>query len=146
MKEASEYINRYFDRYRLVKEFMDSTVRDAAERGSTRTLFGRRRFIPELKSPVESTQRLGARLAINTPIQGSAADMIKAAMIRLWGKLGPMRSRMLLQIHDELIFEAAVEELAELKDMVKSEMEGVMELKVPVKVNIEIGPDLNSVE
>ncbi|OGP14593.1 MAG: DNA polymerase I [Deltaproteobacteria bacterium GWA2_54_12] len=146
MKEASEYINRYFDRYRLVKEFMDSTVAEAAVRGSTRTLFGRRRFIPELKSPVESTQRLGARLAINTPIQGSAADMIKAAMIKLWGRLGGMRSRMLLQIHDELIFEAAVEELQELKEMVKTEMEGVIVLKVPVKVNIEIGPDLNSVE
>ena len=146
MKEASEYINRYFERYRLVKEFMDSTVADAAVRGSTRTLFGRRRFIPELKSPVESTQRLGARLAINTPIQGSAADMIKAAMIRIWGKLASMRSRMLLQIHDELIFEAAVEELQELKELVKTEMEGVVELKVPVRVNMEVGPDLNSVE
>jgi DNA polymerase-1 len=146
MKEASEYINRYFDRYRLVKEFMDRTVRDAAERGSTRTLFGRRRFIPELKSPVEATQRLGARLAINTPIQGSAADMIKAAMIKLWGRLKGMRSRMLLQIHDELIFEAAIDELDGLREIVKKEMEGVLELKVPVKVNMEAGTDLNSVE
>jgi DNA polymerase-1 len=146
MKEATEYINRYFDRYRLVKEFMDRTVLDASEKGSTRTLFGRRRFIPELKSPVESTQRLGARLAINTPIQGSAADMIKAAMIKISARIAPMRSRMLLQIHDELIFEAAIDELDELKDMVKREMEGVLALKVPIKVNMETGADLGSVE
>src|SRR3989337_2142943 len=82
------------------------------------------------RGPGRSPQRLGARLAINTPIQGSAADMIKAAMIRIWGKLASMRSRMLLQIHDELIFEAAVEELQELKELVKTEMEGVVELKV----------------
>ena len=146
MKEASEYINRYFDRYKLVKEFMDSTVAEAAEKGATRTLFGRRRFIPELKSPIESTQRLGARLAINTPIQGSAADMIKAAMIKIWKALEGRRSRMLLQIHDELIFEAANEELADLKELVRAEMEGVLELKVPIKVNIETGVDLGSVE
>jgi DNA polymerase-1 len=146
MKEASEYIARYFDRYKLVKEFMDSTVAEAAEKGATRTLFGRRRFIPELKSPIESTQRLGARLAINTPIQGSAADMIKAAMIKIWKALEGMRSRMLLQIHDELIFEAADGELAALKELVRTEMEGVIKLKVPVKVNIETGADLNSVE
>jgi len=146
MKEATEYIGRYFERYRLVKEFMDRTVQEAAERGETRTLFGRRRFIPELKSTLEATQRLGARLAINTPIQGSAADMIKAAMIRIWARLAPMRSRMLLQVHDELIFEAAHCELDELRRVVKSEMEGVVELKVPVRVNMETGADLGSVE
>lgn len=146
MKEASEYIDRYFDRYRLVKEFMDSTVAEAAEKGFTRTLFGRRRFIPELRSPVEATQRLGARLAINTPIQGSAADMIKAAMIKIWKRLEGMRSRMLLQVHDELIFETALDELPVLRALVKAEMEGVYALNVPVRVNIEAGIDLNSVE
>jgi len=146
MKEASEYIDMYFDRYRLVKEFMDSTVAEAAEKGFTRTLFGRRRFIPELRSPIEATQRLGARLAINTPIQGSAADMIKAAMISIWKRLERMRSRMLLQVHDELVFEADIDELPALRALVKAEMEGVYALNVPVRVNIETGADLNSVE
>lgn len=146
MKEASEYIGRYFDRYRLVKDFIDRTVAEAKETGCTRTLFGRRRFIPELRSPVEATARLGARLAVNTPIQGSAADIIKAAMIRIWGNLSGFRSRMLLQIHDELIFEVAFDEMDEVRAMVKREMEGIVELKVPVRVNIETGTDLNSVE
>ncbi|HBG46026.1 MAG TPA: DNA polymerase I [Deltaproteobacteria bacterium] len=148
MKEATDYINRYFDRYRLVKDFIDRTVAEAAERGYTRTVFGRRRFIPELKSPVESTVRLGNRLAINTPIQGSAADMIKAAMISISAALKDrrMRTRMLLQIHDELIFESPSEEVDDAKELVRAEMEGVVALKVPVKVNIETGPDWRSVE
>lgn len=146
MKEASEYIGRYFDRYKLVKEFIDKTVAEAKEAGSTRTLFGRRRFIPELRSPVEATQRFGARLAVNTPIQGSAADIIKAAMIRIWDKLSGKRSRMLLQIHDELIFEVAIDEIRDISSIVEREMEGVVELKVPVRVNIETGKDLKSVE
>lgn len=146
MKEASEYIARYFDRYRLVKEFIDRTVAEARETGSTRTLFGRRRFIPELRSPIDATQRFGARLAVNTPIQGSAADIIKAAMIRIWERLEGRRSRMLLQIHDELVLEVSSDELSEVSGIVKSEMEGVVSLTVPVRVNIETGPDLNSVE
>lgn len=146
MREASEYIAMYFDRYRLVKEFIDRTVAEATDEGSTRTLFGRRRFIPELRSPLESTQRLGARLAVNTPIQGSAADIIKAAMIRICERLEGSRSRMLLQVHDELVFEVAIGELDEVRSMVRAEMEGVVALEVPVRVNIETGPDLGSVE
>ncbi len=148
MKEAQDYITRYFDRYREVKAFIDSTIAEAAQRGYTLTLFGRRRFIPELKSPIESTMRLGQRLAINTPIQGSAADMIKAAMLRIDQRLrdSGMGTKMLLQIHDELIFEAPVGELEEAKELVRSEMENVLPLKVPVVVNIETGPDWKSVE
>jgi len=148
MKEAQEYINRYFDRYKEVKVLIDATIAEAARRGYTKTLFGRRRFIPELGSPVESTVRLGQRLAINTPIQGSAADMIKAAMIRIQGMLKERRmgTKMLLQIHDELIFEAPETELEEAKGLVRSEMENILPLKVPVVVNIETGPDWRSVE
>src|SRR3990172_702489 len=148
MKEAQEYINRYFDRYKEVKVLIDATIAEASQRGYTKTLFGRRRFIPELGSPVESTVRLGQRLAINTPIQGSAADMIKAAMIRIQGMLKERRmgTKMLLQIHDELIFEAPETELEEAKGLVRSEMENILPLKVPVVVNIETGPDWRSVE
>ena len=148
MKEAQEYIGRYFDRYKEVKAFIDATIAEAARRGYTLTLFGRRRFIPELKSPVESTMRLGQRLAINTPIQGSAADMIKAAMLRIDRRLrdGGMGTKMLLQIHDELIFEAPDGELEGARELVRSEMENVLPLIVPVVVNIEAGPDWRSVE
>lgn len=148
MKEAVEYINSYFLHYNKVKEFIDSTVLDAARLGFTRTLFGRRRFIPELKSPVEAVVRLGQRLAINTPIQGSAADMIKAAMIKIDDALRQrgLRTRMLLQIHDELILEAALDERDEAARLLKEEMEGVIKLKVPVEVNLKFGANWRSVE
>lgn len=148
MKEAAGYIDDYFAHYSTVKSFIDRTIADAAERGYTTTIFGRRRFIPELKSPIESTARLGARLAINTPIQGTAADMIKAAMIRIDRvmKEGAFKSRMLLQIHDELIFEAAEGEVNTLSALVKKEMEGVVKLKVPVKVNLKYGANWRVVQ
>lgn len=148
VKEATDYIDRYFERYRAVKTFMDNAISEAARTGYTKTLFGRRRFIPELKSPVDATQRFGQRLAINTPIQGTAADMIKAAMINIDRRLvnEGFRSRMLLQIHDELVFEAAHEEKDALSAMVRSEMEGVLSLKVPVIVNLKSGPNWRSVE
>lgn len=148
VKEATEYIDLYFARYKAVKEFMDRAVSEAAKTGYTMTLFGRRRFIPELKSPVDSTYRFGQRLAINTPIQGTAADMIKAAMINIDRRLVKegLRSRMLLQIHDELVFEASIDEKEALSSMVKSEMEGVLALNVPVVVNLKSGPNWKSVE
>ncbi|MDO8427047.1 MAG: DNA polymerase, partial [Deltaproteobacteria bacterium] len=148
MKEAFDYINSYFDHYKLVKSFIDRTIGEARERGYTVTLFGRRRFIPELKSPIESTIRLGQRLAINTPIQGSAADMIKAAMIRIPRLMEEkwLKSRMILQIHDELLFEVAKGEALEAAALVKEEMEGVIRLTVPVKVNIKTGANWNAVE
>lgn len=148
MKEALDYINRYFARYGKVKEFIDTTVEEALEKGFTTTLFGRRRFIPELKSPVESTVRFGQRLAINTPIQGTAADMIKFAMVRLWRRLRDSSSgaRMILQIHDELILEAPIGEAGRIKDLVKDVMEGVVQLLVPVEVNMKTGQSWDVVE
>jgi len=148
MKEALDYINSYFAHYSRVKEFIDSTVREAEARGYTVSLFGRRRFIPELKSPVESTVRLGQRLAINTPIQGTAADMIKAAMIRVAGELKARKlsSRMLLQIHDELLMEAADGEVEAVTQLVKEAMEGVLKLTVPVVVNFKSGATWDRVE
>lgn len=148
MKEALEYIESYFIHYRSVKKLIDRTVVEAAERGYTVTLFGRRRFIPELKSPIEQTMRLGQRLAINTPIQGTAADMIKAAMVNIDKRLKDegFASRMILQIHDELLFEVAEAEFGGFEALVRNEMEGVIELKVPVKVNVKSGINWNAVE
>ncbi|MEK7773711.1 MAG: DNA polymerase I [Deltaproteobacteria bacterium] len=148
VKEATHYIESYFAHYGKVKEFIDGTVDEALRRGCTTTLFGRRRFIPELKSPVEQTVRLGQRLAINTPIQGTAADMIKAAMVRIYRLFQKKKfeSRMILQIHDELIFETASQEFDEVRNLVKDEMENVVELAVPVKVNIKSGDNWRMVE
>ncbi|MBI5970381.1 MAG: DNA polymerase I [Deltaproteobacteria bacterium] len=148
VKEAEEYITAYFSHYSRVKEFIDYTVAEAARAGFTTTLFGRRRFIHELKSPVEAVRRFGERAAINTPVQGTAADMIKAAMIRIFDRLkdAGLKSRMLLQIHDELIFESPVSEQGELCSLIKKEMEGVVSLKVPVKVNIKQGANWGAVE
>lgn len=148
MKEATEYIERYFAHYGKVKEFIDRTIEEAGDRGYTVTLFGRRRFIPELKSPIDSTVRLGQRLAVNTTIQGTAADMIKAAMIRIpslfvekW-----LKSRMILQIHDELVFEVVEREKEDVSSLVRTEMEGVLPLRVPVKVNLKSGVNWRMVE
>jgi len=150
LKEATEYIESYFEHYASVKEFIDRTVERAVERGYTETLMGRRRFVPELRSPVESTRRLGARIAVNTPVQGTAADMIKGAMVRVDGRMAGMdldpRTGMLLQIHDELLLEVAAGDLERVSAMVKDEMEGVLGLKVPVVVNLKTGKDWESVE
>ena len=148
VKEAGEYIESYFDHYKLVKEFIDKTIDGAREAGFTETLFGRRRFIPELGSKAPATRRFGERIAVNTPIQGTAADMIKAAMVTIYKRLKAegFLSRMLLQVHDELIFEVPPEEEASLSSLVTEEMEGVMELTVPIKVNIKKGPNWRQVD
>lgn len=148
VNEATRYIESYFIHYGKVREFIDATVEEARRRGFTTTLFGRRRFIPELKSPVEQTVRLGQRLAVNTPIQGTAADMIKAAMVAIYRlfRQKKFRSRMILQIHDELIFETAAEEFDEVKELVRDGMERVIELSVPVKVNMKSGANWRVVE
>jgi DNA polymerase-1 len=146
--EAKEYIDAYFAHYSTVKEFIDRTIQEAKRRGYTETLFGRRRFIPELMSPNEGTIRFGERMAINTPIQGSAADIIKAAMIRIDKRLKAeaLRSRMTLQIHDELLFEVHEDEKPKLIGLVTEEMEGVIRLEVPIKVNLKSGRNWRSVE
>ncbi|MBI5810951.1 MAG: DNA polymerase I, partial [Deltaproteobacteria bacterium] len=139
VKEASGYIERYFSHYKSVKTFIDKTIEEARLRGYTTTLFGRRRFIPELVSPVDAIVRFGERMAVNTPIQGTAADMIKAAMIRIHRRIkeSSLSSRMILQIHDELVFETPAAEKEELSLLVREGMEGVVDLSVPVRVNIK---------
>lgn len=139
--EAEAYIESYFAHYARVREFIERTVEQAGRLGWTTTLFGRRRMIPELASGKENVVRLGERMAVNTPVQGSAADIIKAAMIAVDGELErrAMRSRMVLQVHDELLFEAPADERDELEEIVRTRMEGVVRLDVPLKVNIGTG-------
>ncbi len=134
---SRNYINRYFDRYSEVKTYMRSSVEEARSRGYTETLVGRRRPIPELVSGNRVERGRGEREAINTPIQGSAADIINLAMIRIFRRLEEeFRSKMILQVHDELLFEAHETELEELQAHIKNDMENAWELRVPLRVEI----------
>ena len=139
--EAKQYIDRYLDLYSGVRQFMEKTLAEAKERGYVTTILSRRRPIPELANANPAVRGLGERAAINTPIQGSAADLIKKAMIHIARRLKAegRRSRMLLQIHDELIFEVPENEIETIKRLVREEMEGAMSLAVPLKVDIGIG-------
>ena len=140
VSQAKDYIDEYFKRYSKVKEYMDSSVRNAQELGYAETLIGRRRYIPELKSSDRSIRGFSERAAINTPIQGSAADVINMAMISIHKELkGSFKSKMILQVHDELLFEVHVDEISSFTDFVKNKMESAWNLKVPLVVDINIG-------
>lgn len=140
-KMAQEYINHYFARYKGVKAFIDATIETAKKTEKTTTLLGRIRFLPDINSPNSNTQQFAERVAVNTPIQGSAADLIKLAMISLRAALieRDFEAKMLLSVHDEIIFETPEHEIEALKILVKETMEGVWRLKAPLKVNIGIG-------
>ncbi|MDE0158526.1 MAG: DNA polymerase I [Candidatus Dadabacteria bacterium] len=135
---SRNYINRYFDRYSEVKTYMQASVEEARNRGYTETLVGRRRPIPELVSGNRVERGRGEREAINTPIQGSAADIINLAMIRIFRRLeeGEFRSKMILQVHDELLFEVYEAELEKLRTHIKNDMENAWELRVPLRVEM----------
>jgi DNA polymerase-1 len=137
---AKSYINEYFKRYRKVKSYIEKSLKEAEKKGYAETLLGRRRPIPELKSKDRTTRSFGERTAINTPIQGSAADIIKIAMIRIHERLkAGFKSRMILQVHDELLFEIHENELDELNRIIREEMEGAWKLRVPLRVDIGVG-------
>lgn len=140
-KEAKEYIDRYKEKYSGVNTYMNEIVKEAKKDGFVKTLFGRRRYIPELHSRNFNIRSFGERLALNTPIQGAAADIIKIAMIRVYNRLKEenKKSRLLLQVHDELIIEAHKDELEEVKVIMKEEMEKAATLEVPLKVDIQVG-------
>ncbi len=142
-KEAELYIRRYFERYAGVREFIDRTIAEVRQTGVSKTLLGRRRPIPDMQSRNPSARSFAERTAVNTPLQGTAADLIKLAMIRIAQRLEreQMQSRMLLQVHDELVFEAPPAEASELKQLVKTEMQTVYELSVPLLVDIGSGPN-----
>ena len=139
--EAEKYIKNYFARYAGVKRFIESTIAEVRQSGVTRTLLGRERPIPEMNSRNPSARGFAERTAVNSPLQGTAADLIKLAMVRIDAALssGGHDSAMLLQVHDELVFECPPEELDSVSQMVKREMEGVYELKVPLVVDIGTG-------
>ena len=141
--EAQEYIRSYFERYAGVKKFIDRQIAEVRRTGETRTLFGRRRAIPDIHSKNPSARGFAERTAVNTPLQGTAADLIKIAMVRIDEKLRSegWQAVMLLQVHDELVFEAPPGEVPELSRMVKQEMENVHKLDVPLVVDIGAGPN-----
>ena len=137
--KAREYMQLYFERFPKVKPYFEKIVEDAKKTGYTTSLLGRRRYIPELGSSNYMTRQFGERAAMNMPLQGSAADIIKLAMVDVDKKLAGMKSQMILQIHDELIVEAADEEVEEVKRRLRDSMENAMKLSVPLTVDIECG-------
>jgi DNA polymerase-1 len=141
--EARDYIDRYFARYTGVKAFIDKTLEATRKTGSVRTFFGRLRPIPDIESRNPNQRGFAERTAINTPLQGTAADLIKLAMIALDRKLAErkLKTRMVLQVHDELLFEVPVAEAAEVEQLVRAEMEGVIQLKVPLVADLAFGPN-----
>jgi len=140
-KMAKQYINNYFARYKGVKRFIDDTIKEAGKTKKTSTLLGRIRLLPDINSPKKTLREYAERTAINTPIQGTAADLIKLAMINVNQafKDNSLKAAMLLSVHDEIIFETPPEELEAAEKLVKEIMEHAMELKVPLKVNLDSG-------
>jgi DNA polymerase-1 len=142
-KEAAKFINAYFTRYRGVKEYLDNILAETRKTGVAKTLFGRIRPIPEINSPQMQLRNFAERTALNSPLQGTAADLIKLAMINIDRRLAEeeFESKMILQVHDELLFEAPTKERAKLGKLVKEEMESVHKLAVPIVVEIGAGPN-----
>ncbi|MBO4779745.1 MAG: DNA polymerase I, partial [Selenomonadaceae bacterium] len=138
-KEAGEYITRYFERYPGVKNFLDETVAKARELGYVTTMFGRRRTLPAINDRNFNLRSFAERTAMNTPIQGTAADIIKLAMIRAEENLRGLSSRIILQVHDELVLEATNDELADVERIVREAMENVVKLSVPLIVDVHSG-------
>jgi DNA polymerase I len=139
-KEGAQFIARYFERYSGVKKYLDAQIAETRKLGFTTTMFGRKRQIPEISSPQPNLRNFAERTAMNTPMQGAAADLIKLAMIELDKILAEdFESRMILQVHDELLFEAPEKELPKLKKVVKEVMEGVHKLRVPLVVETKSG-------
>jgi DNA polymerase I len=142
-KEASQFINAYFTRYRGVKQYLDNVLVETRKTGVAKTLFGRIRPIPEINSPQVQLRNFAERTALNSPLQGTAADLIKMAMISIDARLKKekLAAKMILQVHDELLFELPVKEKSKLEKLVKEEMENVHKLTVPLLVEMGTGPN-----
>lgn len=140
-KEAQQFIDQYYQTYPGIKSYMEQVVKNAKEKGYVETIFKRRRYIEELKSSNYNVRSFGERTAMNAPIQGSAADIIKIAMINVQKRMeqAGLRSKMLIQVHDELVFEVVPEELETMLELIQTEMEGAEKLLVPLKVEINYG-------
>ncbi len=148
LKEASEYIKRYFERLPGVHTYLEKSLAEARERGWVATMYGRRRYLPELNSPQGGARAQAERIAVNTPLQGTAADLIKLAMIRLDAAIKTQKwtARMLLQVHDELLLELPHAEREPVSEAARREMEGVAELRIPLKVELKWGPNWAELE
>ncbi|MGB4249771.1 MAG: DNA polymerase, partial [Limnochordia bacterium] len=146
--QAQAYIDSYFLRYPGVKAFLDGAVEQGKKEGYVKTLFGRRRYLPNLKSRNFALRSFAARTAMNSPIQGSAADIIKLAMLKVHAALKRegLRSKLLLQVHDELVLEVPAGELEAAAALLKREMEGVWELAVPLVVDVYYGKNWRDVK
>jgi DNA polymerase I len=142
-KEAAQFINAYFTRYRGVKQYLEDVLVETRKTGMAKTLFGRIRPIPDISSPQMQLRNFAERTALNSPLQGTAADLIKMAMISIHARLKKekLAARMILQVHDELLFELPVKEKGKLEKLVKEEMEGVHKLAVPLVVEMGTGPN-----
>jgi DNA polymerase-1 len=139
--EAKKYITNYFQKFQSVKSYLDGLKERAEATGYAETLFGRKRLLPDIKSTNRQVKAMAERVAINSPIQGTAADIIKLAMINIQRILAErkFKSRMILQVHDELIFDVEPAELEDLKILVKEQMEGAVTLSVELKVEMGVG-------
>jgi DNA polymerase-1 len=140
-KTAQTYINEYFKKYTGVQAHIQNSLEEARKKGFVTTLLNRRRYLPEINSQTIAIRQATERMAINTPLQGTAADMIKVAMIRIQNRLEGLRSltKMIMQVHDELVFEVPEGESESTLPMIRDEMETVMELSIPLKVSIHSG-------
>ena len=142
-KEAKEFINKYYELYPGVKQYMDKIIVDAYRDGYVRTLFNRKRVIEELNNSGYMIRQTGERIALNTPIQGTSADIMKIAMVKIYKEIekNHLKSKMLLQVHDELIFDVLAEEKEVLEEIVRRNMETCVTLDVPFKVSHDYGSD-----
>jgi len=140
-KAAQDYIDRYFTRYPKVKEYMDNTRAIAKEKGYVETLWGRRLYLPDINASQIPRQKAAERTAINAPLQGSAADIIKMAMLRIeaWLREENINAKMIMQVHDELVFEAAQSDLQAIAEGIRHHMSDVVTLRVPLLVSVGIG-------
>jgi DNA polymerase-1 len=139
--EAQEFIDAYFEGFPKIREFLDKQVAHAAAEGFTATILGRRRYLPELQSPNPRIRDMGRRMALNAPIQGSAADIMKLAMIRVDAAIETLPATMVLTVHDELVFEVPEAQMGEVSESIRKEMESAYELDVPLKVDVGSGPN-----
>jgi DNA polymerase-1 len=143
---AKEFIDQYFVVYKDIKKYMDQTIADARAKGYAETMLGRRRYLPELDSSVVMVRKAAERMAINTPLQGTAADLIKKAMIEIKKSIKPELAHMLLQVHDELIFAVKPADAKKAAKEIKAIMERVLKLKVPIVVDVKLGENWGEME
>ena len=140
-KEASKFISSYFEAYPGIKDYMEKTINEAKEKGYVKTMFNRKRNIPELNNPAYMIRQMGERIALNTPVQGTAADIIKLAMVKVYKALkeNNLKTKMIIQVHDELVFDVYTGELEKIKQLVPDIMDNIYKLKVPLKVSASYG-------